>query len=74
MMGDYQVRFRERVRLKRFALLDQYMMTIYGTYLTDMVGKRKCPDPVTQNQIKSLKRSLKKTSQVTGVRQGQSEK
>src|SRR5690349_15874688 len=37
----------------------KYRMIIYGTYLTGMAGKRKCQDPVIQNQIKPLKQSLK---------------
>jgi hypothetical protein len=46
-------------------------MIIYGTYLAGMGGKRKCQDPVIQNQIKLRRRSLKKTSRATGVRQNQ---
>ena len=35
-------------------------MIIYGTYLTGMVGKRKCQDPITPNQIKVTQTKFKK--------------
>jgi len=42
-------------------------MIIYGTYYTETVGKRKCPDLTTPKEAWKNRQPLKKTPRKAGV-------